>query len=141
MKQMIIIAAMAVAACSQQPAPIADEAKSYEYTAPAAPKAVAARFDPATVEKAKALIAEGSTVRQIFFDDTNEVEWHIAAVDDGSKRYGYAGAVCLLLREAGAYDDEVDVRMIDAAKIGEFRDAYREYSLGGVRCKDEAQIW
>jgi hypothetical protein len=105
-------------------------APSIETTVPAA------RFSAASIDKAKSLIKAESKVVDLVYDPTNVVEWAVAVNDDGSKRYGYAGYICMLLRNAGAYDDEVEVRIVDAAKIAEFKDAYRDYSLGTVRCQN-----
>lgn len=135
---------LSLAACSQQPSDTSasDEAKAYGYVAPIDETyPPAERFDPAAVEAAESSFMQEPNVAAVFYDPSNTVEWHIAVKDDGSKRYGLAGYFCLKLREMGVYDDNVDVRVIDAARISEFQDAYREYSLGGVQCTDEAQIW
>ncbi|WCT72088.1 hypothetical protein PQ455_10555 [Sphingomonas naphthae] len=67
------------------------------------------------------------------------VKWQIAVADDGSPRWGYAAYICLRLRGLGAYDDQTDVRIVDArqARIsGDFRAA----SLSHIRCRDEQRI-
>lgn len=133
-----------LSACSDQTAdiPFSDAATIERDVAAAASSAKPTeRFDPAMVEAARTSFLAEPRVRKVFFDPDSAVEWHIAVEDDGSKQYGFAGYFCLRLRQLGAYDENVDVRIIDEAKVYEFRDAYREYSLGGVQCKDEAQLW
>jgi hypothetical protein len=93
------------------------------------------RFTAASIEKARALIKAEPKVIDFIYEPLNAVEWAVAVKDDGTRRHGYAGYICMLLRDAGAYDDEVEVRIVDAAKIAEFKDAYRSYSLGTVRCQ------
>jgi hypothetical protein len=98
------------------------------------------RFTSVSIENAKSLLKAEPKVIDLIFDPLNVVEWHVAVKDDGSRRYGYAKYLCLLLREANAYDDDVDIRIVDAARISELKDAYRDYSLGAVQCKDGVEL-
>ena len=144
MKTKAAVSICLLSACCQQPAdiPFSDAAKVESNLAAVTSSAKPTkRFDPAAVDAARTSFLAEPKVRKVFFDPDSHVEWHIAVEDDGSKRYGFAGYFCLRLRQIGGYDENVDVRIIDAAKVAEFRDAYREYSLGGVQCKDEAQLW
>jgi hypothetical protein len=131
-------AALALAACSEAPAPKADysDTKVSPATIATIAPTVSSRFDAAAIEKARASISAEPVVADLLFDESNPIEWHIAVADDGSKRYGLAETICLQLRENGAYDDQVDVRIVDIAQRAALRDAYREYSLGALRCKD-----
>jgi hypothetical protein len=106
-----------------------NDAEAAEAVAPKPP-----RFDPDDIAAAKKAIVAEPKVIDLLFDDSNVVEWHVAVVDDGTRRYGYATYICHLLKENGAYDDQVDVRIVDAAKRKQFKNAYRDYSLGAVRC-------
>jgi hypothetical protein len=122
----------ALAACgTEQPQP--DAVAIDEPTEESAP---AERFAPDAISTAKGNIKAEAKVVDFVYDPENVVEWVIAVKDDGTSRHGYAQYICQLLRDANAYDDEVEVRIVDAAKIAEFKDAYREYSLGTVRCQN-----
>ena len=105
-----------------------------------APAAAIERFDSASIDRAKKLIEAEPKVIDFSFDPSNAIEWHVAVKNDGGRRYGYAGYLCQLLRDAGAYDDETDVRIVDAARAAQMKDAYRDYSLGAVRCRDDQHL-
>lgn len=98
------------------------------------------RFPSASIEAAKLEISKDSNVIDLLYDEANAIEWHVALADDGTRRYGYAEAVCIILRQHGAYDDDVAVRIVDAAKRAEFKDAYRDYSLGAIQCRDSQRL-
>jgi hypothetical protein len=100
----------------------------------------ARRFSSKAIEAAKLAIASEADVVDLTFDESNAIEWNVAMIDDGTRRYGYAQSICIILRQAGAYDDRVDVRIVDASKRAQFKDAYSDYSLGAVRCKDEQAL-
>jgi len=112
------------------PAPLAAEV--FDNPAP--------RFSAQAIEAGKLAIASEAEVVDLAFDESNAIEWNVAVVDDGTRRYGFAQSICIVLRQAGAYDDAVDVRIVDASKRAQFKDAYRDYSLGAVRCKDEQAL-
>lgn len=122
-----------IAGCGKQVGQPVDEIVSQ----PEVVEIRAPRFDPAKISFAEAELRKEPKIIDLLHDDSNVVEWVIAVKDDGSKRFGYAGYVCLKLREFGVYDDQLEVRIVDIAKQAEFRDAYREYDLGTVRCVDE----
>ena len=93
-----------------------------------------ARFDPAKIEDAKAAIMQDATVKDLLFDDGNAVEWHVGVLDDGSPRWGYAEAVCIILNQNGVSDDRTDVRVVDVAKLARSPGDFRGASLGHVDC-------
>ena len=111
-------------------------AEATKQTASSEPMPRAERFSSPAIENAKRSVAAEPAVVDYLYDPSNVIEWNIAVKDDGSKRYGYAQYICILLKEAGAYDEQVDVRIVDQSKRTEFKDAYRDYSLGAVRCAD-----
>lgn len=66
----------------------------------------------------------------------NAVELTVAVKDDGTRRYGYAGYFCLKAREWGIYDDDLDVRIVDAAQVVQSNGDWGSISLGWVHCAD-----
>ena len=134
MKRLVIVVALlAISGCDSQPANPTDPAAPAQ-AGRAAP--AVERFTSASIEKAKALIKAEPKVIDLMFDPLNAIEWHVAVSNDGTSRHGYAEYLCGLLRDAGATDDDVAIRIVDAAKVSELKDAYRDYSLGAVRCQD-----
>ena len=75
---------------------------------------------------------------QYLFDPQMAVELTVAVKDDGTKRNGYAGYYCQKLHEWGAYDEEMDVRIVDAARLTEADGDFRSISLGTVHCADNS---
>lgn len=102
--------------------------------------APAVRFADPQVAAARAALLKEPAIVDFAFSPNSAVEWTVAVADDGSRRYGLAEYVCGELKAAGAYDDDVDVRIVDAAKRQEYKDEYRAYSLGAVRCRDGAHL-
>jgi hypothetical protein len=89
---------------------------------------------PAAVEKAKVALAAESKVVDLVYDPSLTVQWNIAVADDGTRRDGLADYFCLVLAENEALTPGTKVRIVDAAKRAEFKDAYRDYELGAVDC-------
>lgn len=96
------------------------------------------RFTEAAIEVAKNGISAEPKVVDFVLDPSREVELTVAAWDDGSRRHGYAGYYCLKLREWGVYDERMDVRIVDAARLAASNGDWRSISLGGIRCADES---
>ena len=99
------------------------------------------RFNPTAIAAMKKeLLAEPQIVDLVYQDSPPLVEWQIGVHDDGSSRIGYAGYVCLKLREKNLIDRATDVRIVDIDRLrangGDFRDA----SLGHIDCTTEADL-
>lgn len=132
-RPVLLFALLTMAGCGNQ------QSESAEAAPPAGVDRlalVADRFTPSSVEKAKKLLRAEPKVIDLNFNPINAIEWHVAVQNDGTKRHGYAEYLCLLLRDADAYDDEVAIRIVDASKVASLKDAYQEHSLGAVRCSD-----
>jgi hypothetical protein len=135
-----ILPTLALISCQAEP-----EAASQTYSADevrselnGAEPAEQPRFDPAAVEAMKQqLLAEPKISDVLFQPSRLAVEWQVAVADDGTSRIGFAGYVCQLLRAKGLVDDDVDVRVVDRARIEE---GTRSASLGHVRCSDESDL-
>jgi hypothetical protein len=127
-----IVLLISVANCSTEPAIDGADTAALPYNEVSTP-----RFNEESIAAAKMAISNEPKVIDVLFDEGSAIEWHVAVEDDGTRRYGYAQSLCMVLKENGAYDDDVDIRIVDAAKRAQFKDAYREYSLGAVRCKDD----
>jgi membrane-bound lytic murein transglycosylase B len=123
----LLLAAVALASCDEATAPAekADQAVS----APQRP-----RFDASAVARAKQAIAAEAQVKDLAFDDSRlGVEWQVGVLSDGSPRYGFAEYLCSLLSERKLIDAEVDVRIVDIARVARGED-FRAASLGQVNC-------
>ena len=68
------------------------------------------------------------------------VQWTVAVRSDGSPRHGYAGYICLMLREHGAYTEQTAVRITDIEAQRIHGEDFRSASLGAVRCRDEGRL-
>lgn len=97
-------------------------------------------LDPAVVEKATAALAAEPKVVDLVYDPTLQVQWNIAVEDDGTRRDGLADYFCLVLSEQGAVVKGTAVRIVDAARRAEFKDAYREYALATVDCTTHSPL-
>lgn len=98
------------------------------------------RFPQAALEVARKGMKEEPKVVDFLLDPSLVVELTVAVADDGTRRYGYAGYYCQKLHEWGIYDDEMDVRIVDAAKLAEANGDFRSISLGTVHCADNAYL-
>jgi|GEM_PF-1908073 len=112
--------AFALAACSDGPI---DQVA-------AAPVATAPRYADNGAAALTALRAE-KAIKDVAVDPAAPVEWTIAVDDDGTRRYGYAEYVCLVLNETKATDATTDVRIVDSTNAR---------SLGTVHCSDSARL-
>ncbi|MGQ2942730.1 MAG: hypothetical protein ACT6Q7_01880 [Blastomonas fulva] len=90
---------------------------------------------PAIVQRAKDALAAEPKILDVAYDPSLEVQWNIAVADDGTRRHGLASYFCIVLEDNGALTDTTKVRIVDAAKAADMKDAYREYALGTVDCK------
>lgn len=90
---------------------------------------------PAAIQRAKDALAAEPKVLDLAYDPSLEVQWNIAVADDGTRRDGLASYFCMVLGDNGALTDSTKVRIVDAAKADEMKDAYRDYSLATVDCK------
>ncbi|MDM7928702.1 hypothetical protein [Blastomonas fulva] len=89
---------------------------------------------PEVIQSAKdALIAEPK-VLNLAYDPSLEVQWNIAVADDGTRRDGLASYFCMVLGDNGALTDSTKVRIVDAEKASDLKDAYRDYALATVDC-------
>lgn len=125
--------ALQLAGCS--PVGVADE------QVPNGQVAVSAspRFSPAAiVAMKKQLLAEPKIKDLLFSDDRYSVTWQIGVLDDGSRRIGYAGYVCMLLADKNLVDQDTDVRIVDVVALERSGGDFRGASLGHVRCRDGA---
>lgn len=94
------------------------------------------RITTEAIQAVQAGVAAEPKVIDFLFDPELVVELTVAVKDDGSRRNGYAGYYCQKLREWGAYDDDMDVRIVDAARLVEANGDFRSISLGTVHCAD-----
>ena len=119
--------AINLAGCGKSPAPAANANQ---------PKVSAQRprFDPAAIEQAKRAIGAEAAVRDLTFDESRPgVEWQVGVLPDGSPRYGFAEYICSVLAERNLIDIDVDVRVVDIARVAR-GDDFRTASLGQVNC-------
>jgi len=70
----------------------------------------------------------------------NAIEWIVAVADDGTPSYGYAGYICLLLREHGALTPDSAVCVTDIEEQRRYGEDFHSTSLGAVRCADESRL-
>lgn len=91
-------------------------------------------IDPVAIEKAKAALAAEPKIVDLVYDPSLQVQWNIAVEDDGTRRDGLADYFCLVLSEQGAVAKGTAVRIVDAARREELKDAYGEYALATVDC-------
>lgn len=120
-----------------------DEANQREQPAPiveAQPEPSQPALDPIVVEKAKAALAAEPKVVDLIYEPTLQVQWNIAVVDDGTRRDGLADYFCLVLSEQGAVVSGTAVRIVDAARRAELKDAYRDYALATVDCNTHSAL-
>lgn len=108
--------------------------------AEAQPEPLRPTLDPGVVEKATAALASEPKVVDLVYDPTLQVQWNIAVQDDGTQRDGLADYFCLVLSEQGAVVKGTAVRIVDAARRAEFKDAYREYALATVDCTTHSPL-
>jgi len=122
----------ALSACdSQPPVPQAN--------APAvAPAVIQQRYRDGGAAALAALRSEPKIV-DIHFDPAAAVEWNIGVHTDGSRRYGFAEYVCLVLDAKHARDERTDVRIVDIDRVAA-GDDFRTASLGTVRCSDTMRL-
>ena len=91
------------------------------------------RFDAQSIERMKLQLLAEPKIKDLYFDETNAVEWTVGVYDDGTSRFGYAGYVCLVLSQAGLVDKRTDVRVVDFVKASRSGD-WRAASLGHADC-------
>ncbi|MEO7688776.1 MAG: hypothetical protein ABIS51_05775 [Sphingomonas sp.] len=137
---LLTVLALLCAGCSREPAATAQVGVSNQVGATAAVRPEKPRFDPAAIAAMKKqLLAEPKIKDVLFQGDPMLVDWQVGVYDDGSSRVGYAGYVCLRLREKGLVDEDTDVRIVDIRKVSQgvgFRDA----SLGHIDCATEQDL-
>ncbi len=119
-----------------EPAPIEEPATIAE-TQPELPRPA---LDPSVVEKATAALVAEPKVVDLVYDPALEVQWNIAVQDDGTRRDGLADYFCMVLGEHGAVVKGTAVRIVDAARRAELKDAYREYALATVDCTTHSPL-
>jgi len=136
MKSLVLAGLLFIcSACSPEPTPAVVTADQPE-DAPAAP-----RFDPAKVERMKAKLLEEPKIKDVLYTPSpGSVEWQVGVYDDGSSRVGYAGYVCLKLREDGLVDKQTDVRIVDVVKAQASGGDLRGASLGHIDCTTERDL-
>ncbi|QUM72224.1 hypothetical protein [Sphingopyxis granuli] len=122
----IIGAALALSGCSA-PAPAADAPEATDQIEAPAPT-------PAAIDAAKTALAAEPQIKDLHYDPTNTVQWNIGVLDDGSRRFGYAQYVCMVLKEKGALGGRTHVRIVDIAKVAQ-GEKFRDANLGHVICE------
>lgn len=133
MKRGFPIAVLLLVASCDQPAPAPT-------TAPEQPQVVANAVNDDALAKARALLEKEGQIRDFVLDPANAVILQAAVDDDGSRRYGYAEYLCIVLGEAGISLDRAVVRIVDAGRVQQSQGDFRSISLGTVQCKDQ-QRW
>jgi hypothetical protein len=132
MMRCFILAALALASCGD--APVTNVAETE------APVEKAPLYSAATLEQARAALQSEKAIRDFVLDPDNAVILQAAVDDDGTRRYGYAEYLCMVLSEAGVAGDETAVRIVDAAKVEASRGDFRSISLGSVKCSDQSRL-
>lgn len=103
-----------------------------------AAKIRSSRFTDTAIRHAETSIKAEPKVLDFVLDPTAEIELTVAVRDDGSRRNGYASYLCQELPEWGIYDDKMDVRVVDAARLAKANGDFRSISLGTVHCADNS---
>jgi len=91
------------------------------------------------LEEARAAIAKEPAVVDFILDPNNGVALQVAVRDDGTRRYGYAEHLCLLLADYDFDMQRTVVRVVDAAKVASSNGDFRSISLGTVQCWDQGR--
>lgn len=145
-RSILLLATASLAACGDAPAPAPAE-DTTELLTPAEFAAAEQAYqqrqrgpDQKSIDAARDAIWREPKVRDFDYRPDNVVQWIVAVEDDGSPRYGYAGYICLLLREHGVDPEDQAVRVVDFAEHHQGEEYLREASLGALRCKDEGRL-
>ena len=92
------------------------------------------------IEAARKAIAREKQVLDFILEPQNAVTLQVAVRDDGTRRYGYAQYLCLLLSDHGFDMEDTAVRVVDAAKLAASNGDFRSISLGTVQCRDGSKL-
>ena len=128
MMRCFILAALALASCDEAPTVNSVEPQAAVETTPV--------YSAATLEKARAALKSEGRIRDFILDPKNAVILQAAVDDDGTRRYGYAEYLCMVLSDAGLDTNKAVVRIVDAAQIEKSGGNFRSISLGTVQCWD-----
>jgi len=106
----------------------------------AAGQPTAPRFSSEALDVVRSEIAKEPKVQDFILDPANAVELQVAVRDDGSRRYGLASYFCEKLKSWQVSDDDMDVRIVDAAKVDQAGGDFRAISLGTIHCGDGTRL-
>ena len=93
------------------------------------------------IAKVESELKREAKIKDLFHDSSLAVQWTVGVLDDGSRRFGYAGYVCQVITDGGALerDGSTYVRVVDVVKVAN-GESPRSASLGQVRCNDQEVI-
>lgn len=99
-----------------------------------------ARFSASVVASVMAAMRKEPKIVDFIFDPELGVSLQVAVLNDGTGQFGYARYLCMTLRDLGASDDNMAVRVVDAARLDEAGGDFRSISLAAVWCKDGSKF-